>query len=132
MIIRKSLRQREQSKMINQSRKDFDPCFLMKMMIGTLAPSISTHVIICASLINIINEPSPRQVRNSCSNVSNIRISVWLRIVNTISFISISVPIIPSWRNQITGIYFCSMAFILNKQDSCHPPGWLILIVRQI
>ena len=77
-------RQRKQSKTINQSRKVLDPWFMMKMIIGTFVPSISPHVTNCASL-NISSIESSPELRNSCSNVSTIRTSVLLRIVNNTS-----------------------------------------------
>ena len=83
----KLLRQRKQSKTIIQSRNVLDLCFMMKMIIGTFVASISPHVTNCASRNNSNIESSPR-LRNSCSNVSTIRSSVLLRIVNFTSSMS--------------------------------------------
>ena len=81
------LKQRKQSKTINQSRKVLDPWFMVKMIIGTFVPIISPQVKNWASLINSSIESSP-ELRNSCSNVSTIKISDLLKIVNNTSSMS--------------------------------------------
>ena len=87
MTVCKLVRQRKQSKTINQSRNVFDPWFMMNMINGTFVPSISPQVI---NLQHWVIRSSLAEVRNSCSTLSTIKNSVLLRIVNNTSFIFLS------------------------------------------